>query len=64
MVGKVILSIVVGIVVAVVVKIVGAVLVDSGASNTGSYLNAVAALLGLAAGLWYYFAGTNPAQRP
>ncbi len=63
MVGRVILSIVVAVVTAVVVKLVGAGLLDAGAANTGAYLTAVAVLLGICAGVWFFFASPYPSRR-
>lgn len=63
MIARVFLSIVVAVVVGILVKLVGAGLLDAGAANTGSYLNAVAVLLGICAGVWYFFAGPYPTRR-
>lgn len=60
MIVRIILSVVVAIVVGVVIKLVGAGLLDAGVANTGAYLNAVAVLLGICAGVWYFFAGKYP----
>lgn len=64
MIVRVILSIVVAVVVGIVVKIVGAGLLDAGVQNTGTYLNGVAVLLGILAGIWYFLAGPYPTRRP
>lgn len=64
MIVRVILSIVVAVAVAVLVKLVGAGLLDAGVSNTGTYLTGVSVLLGILAGIWYFFAGPYPARRP
>jgi hypothetical protein len=61
MIRRVILSIVVAVVVAVVVRLLGNGLVDAGAQNTGGYLTAVAVLLGITAGIWFFL--TNPYPR-
>lgn len=62
MVTKVILSIVVAIVVGILVALVGHGLTDAGVANTGAFLNGIAVLAGILAGVWYFFAGPSPSR--
>jgi len=62
MIVRIILSIVVAVVTGVVIKILGAALLDAGVQNVGAYITTVAVLLGICAGIWFYFASPYPTR--
>lgn len=57
MIRRVVLSIIVAIVTWILVALVGYGLVEAGISEVGSFVRGVAPLLGVLAGIWYFFAG-------
>lgn len=57
---KAILAIIVGVATAVAVGLVAAVLKELDVKIPGEYLAGVAALLGLLAGVWFYFTDQTP----
>lgn len=63
MIARIILSIVVAVATGILVKIVGAALLDAGVAHVGTYLTGVAVLLGILAGIWFYFASPYPTRR-
>ena len=62
LIGKIALAIVVGVIVFLVCILVGGLLADlqvSFARTVGGWLRDYAAIFGLAAALWYFFAGSG-----
>lgn len=62
MLSRLILSVVVAVVVTLACTLVGAILISLGvaiAVTIGDFLKAYAGVLGVLAGLWYYFSGTS-----
>jgi hypothetical protein len=60
MIKQVILAIVVAIATAILVALVGHALVDSGVVNVGNFLKGIAAVVGILAGIWFYFTRSTP----
>jgi hypothetical protein len=63
MITRVILSIIVAVVVGIVASVIGKALVDAGVANVGGYIDSLSVLIGIVAGIWYYFAGPYPARQ-
>jgi glutamate mutase epsilon subunit len=62
MIKQVILAIVVGIVTAIVVALIGVVLVEVGVEQIGNFVKGVAAVVGILAGIWYFFTNQTPTR--
>ena len=64
MVMRIVLAVIVGVVVAVLVGLLGTALIElTSADGVGSFLKGVSGLLGLVAGLWYFFQGSDSLTR-
>lgn len=59
MLTRLVLSVVVGIVTAIVIYLLGVVLIEVDAESVGNFFKNVAGILGLLAGIWYFFVGNN-----
>jgi hypothetical protein len=62
MLSRVALSVVVGVVTWIVALLVGWVLVEVSLESIGAFVKGVAPLLGLVAGVWYFFTGETPGR--
>lgn len=66
MLSKLVLAVVVAVVVTLACLLVGAILAGLGVSvavTIGQWLTSYAAVLGVLAGLWYFFSGVNLFRR-
>lgn len=59
MVSRVILSIIVGVVTWLLTMLVGMVLVQATLDDLGRFVTSVSPIVGLVAGVWYFFAGSD-----
>lgn len=55
MLSKVAMSVVVGVITALVTALIGIVLVSVGVHDIGEFVKGIAPLVGLLAGVWYFF---------
>lgn len=60
MLSRIALAVVVGVITALVVALIGYILVEVGLVSIGGFVKGISALVGLLAGVWFFFTGQTP----